>query len=68
MDPLEDPLAEVHLVDIPEEEALEGEDPLEEDPLKEDPLMEDRLEDPLDPEMDPQEQTSLRGHGDGLFS
>ena len=68
MEPLEDPLAEAHLADHPEEEALEEEDSLEEDPLEEDPLAEDRLEDPLDPRMDPRERTSLRGRGDGFSS
>ena len=56
-------MAEAHLVAHPEEDPRE-----EEDPLEEDPLMEGRLEDPLDPQMDPRERTSLRGHGDGLSS
>ena len=68
LDPLEadapeDPMAEAHLGDHPEEDPRE-----EEDPLEEDPLMQGRLEDPLDPQMDPREWTSLRGHGDGLSS
>ena len=48
VNPLEDPMAEAHVVDHPEEEPREDEDPLEEDPL-----MEGHLEDPLDPRWTP---------------